>query len=549
MMNSNIQRPAGSFVISRDRDFAEGLKSLYESFQQVDKLNIFSDAADILRYGETRDKLFEGLMEDFQKVSSITSLAEAAHNSNVDALHQLLENSAEEMLSESTLGTLNPVVGLSLPMLKRHFITCNMKNVIQTEVPTVPNFKVAIEKRYIEDNDGKKHFLPEAFDNISTIMGTVKKPLSTTPITLPKLGFDLLGAAGVTASENVSVDFHIAKITIEIPDPARATYAGAEVVNLEMANLTIRPDRATNTISYPVEYSRQYKTTSDYDVVKDILTGTINYETGELSLNSIMGKVKSVVVGGTVSPELNLRSASTGWEKQTLEFSIPEGVPMNSGLSKDRIKDTKALYNIDEVAKAISDMNEVLAHVEDIDVLNFLDGSFTRNAGTSIPVSFSLTPTGSFAGTPVQWREQMLKDKLSRLAVKLKTILKTEDVYFAVVGSPSTIRLLKDVNYTYGEKVVGGVKLDYEFGLYEEGTNRFLVTSTQRIADDKIRVYVMPTNDKVFTFKHYKYSQLISNEYRDPKRPNIPSVFVNNRYLTAEAMPVQGQISVTGNDL
>lgn len=549
------QRPvAGSFASSRYADFNNSLGVLMESMQSRN-LNAFTNIADILSERSLKGMYKEALLENYTNAaaSATNEFVVRNHEANVQKLEQLFENTANELIAESSLGQLNPVVGLTMPMLVRHWITCRMKNVIPTEIAPSPVWTVGIEKPYVLDMTGKKHYYPECLDELDTLMGKVKKPLSTAAINLPASAVDLITLAGGTKPlDTVSIDFYISAVTMTILDPARTGANPTATIDREFDGLRIKiKDRANNLFNERIEKTVA-RTGSGFegqtDTTTDILMGNIDFETGELTLTSIAGKIKSVKVAGHLSTENHTRTLATGWDKETHQFQIPESIPMSTPLTRDRLRDAKTLYNVDEVAKAIDDMGTFLNHVRDNEILKFLDNSYLE-----MPVKlfkqFDVKTSADKDFNPQQHRDYFLREKLSKLAAKMKKVLKIDDVYFSVVGNPMAVRLLSNVQWAYTtDQSVGGIKLDYGFGLLEGDVHKFVVTSSERIDDDVIRIYLNPISNNHFIYKHFQYGTIIENTYRNGMNSLVPAVSVLDRYTTEELMPVQSRLEVLNED-
>lgn len=63
------------------------------------------------------------------------------HRRNAQKLDALFENAREKILSESYSANLNPIVGLTFPLLKRYWVNCVYKDFVPTEVATQPVVK------------------------------------------------------------------------------------------------------------------------------------------------------------------------------------------------------------------------------------------------------------------------------------------------------------------------------------------------------------------------------------------------------------------------
>ena len=144
-----------------------------------------------------------------------------------------------------------------------------------------------------------------------------------------------------------------------------------------------------------------------------------------------------------------------------------------------------------------------------------------------------------------------MKFRFNRLLSKLKTKLLTTDMMFVAYGHPNNIELLNaavDWKFDEGSKI-GGVTLDYKFGVITESGTRIHVVSTLKVPEDEgIRIVGYPTTDEQITFKHFKYSFNIENMYRNPLTPLVPNIMGTHRYLTESLLPIQGQLRLEEND-
>jgi hypothetical protein len=309
-------------------------------------------------------------------------------------------------------------------------------------------------------------------------------------------------------------------------------------------------------------FTYRVKTTGDNGAkVEDILTGMVDFYTGTVSVASTGGKITKVKFGGNLSNENNLETVELDREREVKEWKIPDGQRINTGLTIEKIKDYKALFNLDVTTEVIADMSTVLTQFEDSDILSYLDDKLTQWRGRKdLPfgysdgfvesAKFSCTPPSNVFVTNSSWISTELKYYLNRFIDELKTKLKTTDIMFVVYGHPNNITLIQDdVKWVIDEDTkIGGVQLDYRFGVMTANKNRIHVISSMKVAKEKgIRVVAYPLSNEVITFKHYKYSLNIENIYRNPFTPLTPNVMGTSRYLTTDVLPVQGDFVLENN--
>lgn len=562
MDGQNHTDVVGSFTASKDQDFKDGIKNLFESFSNQYRVDAVDNLMQILKTEALSEAYKENLLGDV--------IQESFNDPYMDLLpqklEQLYENTAGELLESAYIGQYNPVVGVSLPILKKNFLTCHSKDIVMTEVPTKSLIRVNFERKFLKDKEGNKYYIPEIFydetyrtvsdktrgkrvtDKWYGATGTEATEVTKDSEAIRIQDLNVLEASGGSLSTRDSLgrDFGITAVKMVV---------GEEVKEIAV---DIRQNfGANNTFTYTVESKDEAKST----VVKDLIVGQVDPYYGTVSVSCTGGKIVAIQFGGHLSNENNLESLEIDGERETLDWAIPEGERFNTGITLEKIKDMKALFNRDVTADIISDMSTVATQFEDSNVIGFLDQSFEKwKNRKELPFGYKdgfvevgefscQPPTGTFA-TPSQWISTELKFTINQLLNELKDKLKTKEVIFIAYGHPSNISLIQeDVNWVIDEgQKVGGVELDYRFGVMTPNGNRVHVISTLKVAKEKgIRFVLQPTTKDTFTFKHYKYSFNIENSYRNPLTPLTPNVMVTSRYLTTEVLPIQGSLELKNN--
>lgn len=549
-MNSNSSVTGSLNGISNG--LQQCLTKLNETFQaEAGHLHHVSDIKRILQSRDLNEAYMNTLLEDYsdkgmlaESTALTESVAEGMLNEDNATFRKLLENTRNDILNEAQLsGELKPIVGLTMPLLKLYWVKNVFKDFIPTEVAEDVAFKKGIERQYVVGADGKKYYLPEAYiDPQVNLFDAARQKLSTAPIPVPSLQFDLIHAAGgsVKNDDQISALFFIDSISYKPNNEGETTVnEGAPEVKIKTR---IKVDPGTGIFREPI--------TDATGAIIDILTGDVDFVTGKLNVSTTKGNIKSITVDGALSSENHLRTLSVGYDKTVIPFQIPDGIHISTGLTEERIKDEKVIYNIDSQAKVIGQMNEVLAQVKDRNIMNFLEASADRIKGTDLYVSTTYDckpPANTLATTPTEWNKIELKETLDRVAMDLGAILQNENVRISVLGNPKDIRLLDNVQWMYGkDSEVGGCKLGYSIGLYNNQRN-FMIGSTFKMPQGKIRLILTPLADDQITYKLFEYQFFISNQYREDKNLRVPAVTVSERYLIDEVMPVGGHIEIRNN--
>lgn len=558
--NNEAYRTVGSFVQDKNKDFKNGCVNLFESFKDAYSTDAATDIVKILRMPTLKecykDKLLGDVMESTFEDKYYAGLA--------PKLEQLFENTALDIVKESNLGQIAPIVGLTLPILKKNFIECHAKDIVMTEVPTKNIIRVAFERKFLKDKAGKPHYIPDIFynDEYKTILDAsqgkkIDDSFYPTDVsaTLPIQDLPILNLSGgsLEARDSLAYSFSIEAVKMEV-----LSANGTDKEIIEITGLEIKPDMTTGSFSSRIKgYGKDSATTAVFDVI----TGQVNFYDGTVSVASTGGAIKKVKFGGRLSNENNMNTSELDRERTIREWQIPDGLRINTGLTVERIKDYNVLANIDITADVISDMSQVMTQFEDSAILDFLNESYNKWLGkTDLPFGytggfvrksvFSCTPPTNKYVTDSQWINTELKFYLNRLIDDMKQILKNQDMMFVVYGNPANVTLIQDdVKWIINEDSnVGGVQLEYKFGVITNNQNRIHVVSTMKAPKDLgLRIIAYPTSNEVITFKHYKYSLNIENAYRNPYTPLSPNIMGTSRYKTVELLPVQGKFELTNN--
>lgn len=550
----------GQFYIDHDVNFKDNIGSLFESFKGL-ALDPMSDLSKILTVDTYKEQYKEKLIGDVLE----ESFNDQWYSLLPAKMEQLFDNTCLQIINESSIGQLNPIVGLSLPILKKNFIEGHSKDIVMTEIPTSPIVKVAFERKFLKDKQGKKYYLPDIFwnnDYRELLTQGKGKPISAEwyptagGATLPIQDLSILTLSGgsIETNDSLGLDFCIDAVQMEVTVPDPNNPSGTNVETITVDGLNIQPDFASNgAINYRIKAK-----TSAGEVVVDNLVGSVDSYYGTVSLASTAGKIKKVKFGGHLSNENNMRSVSLDREREVREWKIPDGFKINTGVTVEKIKDYNNLFNIDFVNELIGDMSQTLTQIEDSEILNFLDESFNRwKNKTDLPfgyiegftevAEFDCTPPSNINVTLSAWIDSDMKLYLNRELDRLKNKLKEAQVMFVIYGNPAVISLIQDkVQWVINDDTqVGGIQVDYKFGVMTHNKNRIHVISTMKVPEDVgLRIVVYPLTKEVITFKHYKYSMNIENNYRDPNNPLVPNIMATSRYLTTELLPVQGQFKL-----
>ena len=555
-IDNNNDAPAkviGSFAKSKNEDWKNGINSLMEGFKTQFGLDPLNNIRDILENDVLCEQYKEALLGDVFEAD----FNDEYLNLMPEKLDQLFENTKDEIITENYgVGQMSPIVGYTLPILKKNYIECHGKDIVMTEVPSKPVIKIAFERKFLKDKAGKKYYIPEIFydESYKEVSEKAKgKKVSDKwyPETgsLPMQDLAIMNESGGTLEtrDQLAHDFCIQAIKMEVD--------GKEVIK---NGLDIKPDYSSNNnITYRCKHVKE-----SGDVVEEVLTGTVDYYHGTITVATSGSLIKQVQFGGHLSNQNNNETVELDRERETVTWHIGEGERINTALTIEKIKDMKSLLGIDVTPEAISDMSSTLTQFEDAHIMSYLKNSldiwkdktdlpFGYTGGFVETATFNCVPGSTLAVTQSEYIESELKFRFNRLLSELKDKLKTTDLMFVVYGHPTIIELFNasvDWKFDEGSKV-GGLVLDYKFGVVTESGTRIHVVSSLKVPKEAgIRIVAYPTTDEQLTFKHFKYSFNIENMYRNPLTPLTPNIMGTHRYLTESLLPVQGQMILTGND-
>lgn len=545
----------GSFTTDRNSDFKLNTANTLETFKENYSVDPIRDLGSILSVGSMKESYKDQLIGD---------VMESAQDDEYLAMHpqkleQLFENTSLELIRESGLGPLNPIVGLSLPVLKKNYLENHSKDIMMTEVPTKPIVKIAFERKFLKNKKGDKFYIPEIFyDGKYKEVDGYTRGKAINPAwfpqevgeVLPVLDLDILGLSGgsLEQRDELSLDFHIEALRVKLSDGT----------NKDIEGLNIQPDfAAAGSFSYRVDIEDK-----DGSRLTDLVTGQVSSYDGKITVSAAGGKVTHVKFGGHLSNQNNTETVELDRERETKEWKIPDGQRINTGLTLEKIKDYQALFDLNITSEIISDMSQVLTQFEDSQSISFLQESLEKwrhkkdlpygyEGGFVETTNFSATPTSNVYVPVSQWVGSELKYYMNRQFDHLKEKLKTTDLMFVVFGNPANITLIQDdVRWVIDEDTkVGGIQLEYKFGVLTTNKNRVHVVSSMKVPRSAgIRIVAYPLSKDTYTFKHYKYSLNIENSYRNPYTPLTPNIMGTSRYLTTELLPVQGEFLISNND-
>jgi hypothetical protein len=539
----------GQFSIKKDAEFVNGVKHMLESLDASTSMNPIINISSFIGQEPLKEQYKELLLGDILNEND-SFKSDPYLGTMGDKMEQLFENTSTEILMESSAGALQPIVGLSLPVMKKSFLELHSKDVVPVEIPNKPLITLQFERKYLRDAGSNKYYLPDVFydDSYKSIIEKGRGneiPSTWYPEgagTLPISELNVLELAGGTLAkrDTLSLDFCIKGVKMD---------CGGTIVTIPV---NITPDMQLRSIRSKIEY------TLDGVTYTDTIYGDIDTYRGVVSVTCINNLIKKIQFGGHLSNENNSNGIEIGWERETINWQIPDGIKIDTGVTMEQIKDHQALYNIDYSSEMISDMATVMTQYEDSFCFDYLNKRFDEvkdqtsfpygyKNGFTVQEQFSCMPDLNKYKSPSEWVNSELKFTLSRYIQKMKNLVNESQLMFVLNGHPDHISLLNENTKWFFDEAskVGGVQMEYSFGVLTGIGDRVHVVSSRKISKTRgIRCVAIPIDGNIITFKNYKYSMNIENGYRNPFTPLIPNVVGSTRFLVKDIIPLQGELHI-----
>lgn len=570
----------GSFNVAKDSGFKSKMKDVYEGFRTSLNLNPFDNMKLILSteamYDRYKHELFGDVLEADQP-TSYGSFGSGNHDEYValhaDKLAGILENTRKTLLSEaSTTGQIEPIVGLTMPLLKKEYIANQFKDMMQVLVAPKPIIRYAYERRFLKNAAGEKMFFPECFYDGSYSEftdATIGKPITSewypkSGEQFPIVELNVMEESGgsLERRDALGYDFCIDAIKVEVPSDDSS---GKETVVIE--GLKIKPDYASRSFRYDFEVPS--KKASVLTPSKVFVMGMVDFYTSKttVTVTSPDDGVTPLGVrfGGHLSNANNDIIVELDKERHNEEITISEKERLNTGLTLEKIKDEKALDNCDVTVEIVSDMADVSAQAADSNMQRMLEDSFNKTKSIQATqvfqpmgytfkfadeYEFDLAAPSPYMVPESEWRSAQLRYYFGRVISYLKTKLKDERVMFAISANSFVVELLSATDNGVrwvldSSSNIGGVKLDYKFGVMTVDGTRLHIVATQKETIGKgFRIVAIPLTDTVITYRKYEYSFNIETNYRNPLTPNIPNIMCVQRYELVDILPFQSNVFI-----
>lgn len=486
-----------------------------------------------------------------------------------DQCSTLYDNTIEDLYQESTrVGQLLPIKAIDLPLCIKSHVAESFNSIIRTKVTKSPVVKKQIKRTWVIDPKTKKRYLyPQCLFNNEweeIYAAGSGLPIKNDKVTLPVFNYDIIGEltdATVPDRENITIDLKIGKLYV--------TDAGEDIEVVLNHPITINlADGAW--VGGVIKDLVVKKADGTEVTVNDVVSGFTDFVTNTTTITSASGQVTAVSFEGKLSNEKNERTVTFDYTREDKEWKIDDGFRVDAHYSLEELMDAHALSKMDLYKESYNDLNDLLSQTEDNAGYKFLDDMFEKYDGveldrldfnpfvshTNFDCDFNTFKT---VAMPSEYIANMLKFKIDRFLIDIADECKLEGLTFVIYGNPRFISLL-DPNVKWivnnGQKV-GGVKLDYSYGVMTTGDIKINVVSVKKLNAkkyNKLRFVAFPTNELTITFDKFKYATHIATEsnsaYRSADLPGGSKTYVvgTSRYKHICMQGIQADMSLDNVD-
>lgn len=526
--------------------------------------------------------------------SYINALCEGIEDANRRAeMSQLLNNAAEQTLLNESLNGISPLSSLSMPVVRKLWPKCVMKDAMKTIVATAPIFTIAYTKPYLSkiDADGVevRKELPRGVFTHDTDKDyktpyeaswgedrIVEKVIALADVNTFVEG-QILNKEDVTSDEGkkaylkklaktpLDKELELVEVTYKVRGDVKSVFIGKKVglepviiADIETPEL---PEIPAAGEAAKVDAVKSMK--GQIIVRVDFANGLANAAFIGKEIPTGITEFK-VVLRARKSSEWNEEGWDVMMDIARQEVTIGTGEHLNAPITVSYLQDVKALYNIDALAEIADLMTNTFAQKLDYELINFMIECFLkRPKNSAYPVAdgyhamgehlyhFDVKPAAGYAGSPTAWRSE-IKTVIEHAATKLMTETYLQSGTFVIVGNPLDTALLKETDWQFKQGAtnnIDGTDINYTTGVFQ-GTYVYKVISSINFEPGKLILSFIPSGDKQLCQAYYPYSFTMEkgNGYRSPNRSLVPNLMMTKRHTYYEFMPCTALIAIENND-
>lgn len=545
----------------------ESMKSFAQAFKDLNS-QIMSEGADLFMQPQMSlmNPSVDASLKNFFVENSFYS-EDMSPEEKADATAMMeaqYDNDRDAVLEYATMGSYNPVIGLTFPMHKLLLMNCIFDNGkgIEKCVAKSPKFTVTMQNRYLVKPDGTK--LDLSLDQLKlTDAIDSTRPEVPIELTLPETGTTniLEKINGVEGTDNLSIDTRVAAVKVSI----KYKKGDVDSTGTEITEPVTKDDWIPVSIEFKPSYNNQFQRSFIYTVdfsncpyeiasavKQDTLTGTMHNNrltimaaSGQTGADPVIKAVK-VLAKKDASNGL-LETCTTTWESTTTLVEIENATPINVPISSEEIKDVGALYNVNQLTMTMGMINDVLKNYKDDKIRRGLDDSWEKLPKSQKRIDkFDFCPREGYAFDNPEWRNKGFMDILDTHVTKLYQILNDPNVSVSIYGATDLIRKVAPIKYDFQTpSTIGPVELEYERTVVTSNRRVYNFMSSQKLNDrEDFIVILRPRNTNRIIYRIYDYQMFVSNEIRNAKYYTLPAVSAYERFKFFEYQPVQGKFLI-----
>lgn len=474
------------------------------------------------------------------------SVSEAEYDEHIDDMNNLFINDVEAIKEYASLSDKNPVIGMGFAVHKNILINCPFdKGAIQKAVAVSPKFTVDMETRLLITPDGTEIDMWKEQNKILEAMESTV-PYTEVELNLPEMGdTDVLTLIGGGAKDNISIETYVNEVKIEL---ATGGDKWIKVKGIQFVPGYGDYDRilAPKKIILPEEAKATVK--------EDILQGTMHKN--RFTFTSARGNIKAIKLKARKDTSNGLvDTCSVGWKIRTDIVEIPEAIPINVTISPEEVKDTAALYQVNQLTKVMSLIKLAMENYKDDKIKRHLDESYaTLEDDYKAHLEFDFAPREGYYSDHIRWREDTFMDALESMSTDMLQAYNDPNMVITVFGRPDLIRKIGPVEWKYqSPESIGAVPLEFQRTVVTNAERVYQFISSRKFNkqyagpghdEDELIVILNPRNTDRIMYRIYDYQMYVSNEIRNASNPTLPAVHAFERWKFFEYQPVQGRVKI-----
>ena len=585
----------GSFSrVNRQSDFDAMFESACDSFRQTWKVD-WNDAlinSENLKneamVASFKGNLLSGLAEDTKRFQAFQE--DAARNPEGldagsplgwhDKISKMFDNSVDNLITESaSVGQLMPIKLINFPLLVKSNVEMSFKDIVKEEVTSELQVKKRIEKTiaYNKKNPQQTWDVPQCFYD-DTFLEMIKAgsgtQLSDKPVDLPIVNKNLVTELtslptdtnarlgfGLMIDKVVANDGKETVVTLKNPiklDLSQNSWIGGKI------NQTYIDDGGaertlSDTVTGMIDWITNTTTMSNVNTVKT--------EPGQEPAGPV--GVKAVCFNGKLSNEGNDNTIRTRYVQEERNWFINEKTKVDASYTLEELQEHKAFLNMDLYKKSYNDLVMLLSQMEDSEGYTWLDNEFKKYEGQQfdalgwdpmvIKTEFDCDQTINSLALQSEYIAKELKFKIDRFLIDIADTVKLNNMHFVLWGNPRFVSLLDPyVKWVFrnGDSV-GGVKLDYSYGVMTSGDVKVYVVAAKKVnaeTHQTLRLLPYVESNETITFKRYKFGTDVvtakDSGYKDTERMggSMTYVWATSRYENIDLQAIQAEVAFKNAD-